>query len=169
MALDQEKLNNSSQIWTSINTDDQGVFDIKLENEYALIARALERKIDENGNPVPLVDLQGKFIRGNGSTTINHGSYGNTTHTSAALGITQGDTIRNIDGTIGSSWSSDHATLDFLSGAFSVSTYNNRGDVPSYYLGGLAPQIANFNASRVVPTANENRPINMSMNYIIKY
>lgn len=52
LTFDQEKLNNSSQIWTSINTDDQGVFDIKLENEYALIARALERKIDENGNPV---------------------------------------------------------------------------------------------------------------------
>ena len=122
-----------------------------------------------SGTTFKVPDLSGKFIRGNGSTTINHGSYGNTTHTSAALGITQGDTIRNIDGTIGSSWSSDHATLDFLSGAFSVSTYNNRGDVPSYYLGGLAPQIANFNASRVVPTANENRPINMSMNYIIKY
>ena len=52
LTLDHEKLQDSSQIWVSINTDDQGVFDIKLENEYALMARALEKKKDENGNPV---------------------------------------------------------------------------------------------------------------------
>lgn len=33
----------------SINTDDQGVFDTFLENEYALIAYALEKSVDENG------------------------------------------------------------------------------------------------------------------------
>ena len=38
-------------MWVSINTDDQGVFDIKLENEYALIARALEKQVDKNGKP----------------------------------------------------------------------------------------------------------------------
>ena len=42
-------LKSSSQIWVSINTDDQGIFNIKLENEYAFIARALEKKVDENG------------------------------------------------------------------------------------------------------------------------
>ena len=44
-----ELLKSSSQIWVSINTDDQGIFNIKLENEYAFIARALEKKVDENG------------------------------------------------------------------------------------------------------------------------
>lgn len=46
---DPEKMDECPQIWTSINTDDQGVFNIKLENEYALLARALEKKRDKNG------------------------------------------------------------------------------------------------------------------------
>ena len=50
LTFDHERLQDSSQIWVSINTDDQGVFDIKLENEYALMARALEKQKDENGN-----------------------------------------------------------------------------------------------------------------------
>ena len=44
-----EELNACPQIWVSINTDDQGVFNIKLENEYALMARTLEKKRDKNG------------------------------------------------------------------------------------------------------------------------
>ena len=39
------------QMFVSINTDDQGVFDTLLENEYALMAIALEKVKDENGNP----------------------------------------------------------------------------------------------------------------------
>ena len=34
----------------SINTDDMGIFDTSLENEYALMALALEKAIDGNGN-----------------------------------------------------------------------------------------------------------------------
>ena len=34
----------------SINTDDQGVFDTLLENEYALMVLALEKAKDEEGN-----------------------------------------------------------------------------------------------------------------------
>ena len=33
------------------NTDDLGVFDTNLENEYALMAIALEKEKDENGMP----------------------------------------------------------------------------------------------------------------------
>ena len=50
LVLDNTKLKECPQIWVSINTDDQGVFNIKLENEYALLARALELEVDENGN-----------------------------------------------------------------------------------------------------------------------
>lgn len=50
LTLRQEELEASPQIWVSINTDDSGVFGISLENEYALLANALERKEDENGN-----------------------------------------------------------------------------------------------------------------------
>lgn len=39
-----------AQLCVSINTDDQGVFDTSLENEYALMAFALEHCKDENGN-----------------------------------------------------------------------------------------------------------------------
>ena len=38
------------QISISINTDDQGIFDTKLENEYAIIASALERAEFRNGD-----------------------------------------------------------------------------------------------------------------------
>lgn len=42
--------NNSLNV--SINTDDQGVFDTLLENEYALMALALRKAKDENHNPL---------------------------------------------------------------------------------------------------------------------
>lgn len=42
-----EKGNNLS---VSINTDDQGVFDTLLENEYGLMALALKKATDENMN-----------------------------------------------------------------------------------------------------------------------
>lgn len=45
-----EDLNNSEQLCVSINTDDQGVFGTSIENEYALMALALEKEKDENGN-----------------------------------------------------------------------------------------------------------------------
>lgn len=39
-----------SPLSVSINTDDQGVFDTSLENEYALLAISLEKAKDEDGN-----------------------------------------------------------------------------------------------------------------------
>ena len=42
----------SALLQVSINTDDQGVFDTDLENEFALIACALREKTDEHGNPL---------------------------------------------------------------------------------------------------------------------
>lgn len=49
--IEYQKLKLCAQISTSINSDDLGVFDTNLENEYALIAIALENEKDENGNP----------------------------------------------------------------------------------------------------------------------
>ena len=119
-----------------------------------------------SGTTFKVPDLRGKFVRGNGSTTFDSGGYGNRTHSSAGLGATQGDTIRNIVG----------KTSDFIMGAL----YNSPsgpfvnafiGNTPTGIAGGgvWSASINTFDASRVVPTANENRPINMSMNYIIKY
>lgn len=45
----ESKLNECPQIPVCINTDDQGIFSTYLENEYALIALALEKAKDENG------------------------------------------------------------------------------------------------------------------------
>lgn len=51
LETDPEKIRNCPQLFVSINTDDQGVFNTYLENEYALMALALEKMKDENGNP----------------------------------------------------------------------------------------------------------------------
>lgn len=45
--LNDEK--NKSSLFVSINTDDQGIFDTSLENEYAYMARGLEQKRKKNG------------------------------------------------------------------------------------------------------------------------
>lgn len=45
---DQEKLDACAQLSVSINTDDKGIFSTSLENEYALMACALEQSKDEN-------------------------------------------------------------------------------------------------------------------------
>lgn len=47
---DKGALDECAQLSVSINTDDQGVFAISLENEYALLASALEDAVDEDGN-----------------------------------------------------------------------------------------------------------------------
>lgn len=49
LTASEEEINNCPQIPVCINTDDQGVFSTYLENEYALLALALEKKRDENG------------------------------------------------------------------------------------------------------------------------
>ena len=48
----KEELHACPQIQISINTDDSGVFFTSLENEYAMMARALEQLVDENGDPL---------------------------------------------------------------------------------------------------------------------
>ena len=112
-------------------------------------------------------DLRGKFIRGNGSTTFNSGGYGNITHSSAGLGVTQGDAIRNIIGSTGTNGRWLDSASVMMDGAFANA---NRIVMPNVLgSGSLTLTGFTFDTSRVVPTANENRPINMAMNYIIKY
>lgn len=50
LELNPEKIQECPQLFVSINTDDQGVFNTYLENEYALMALALEKIEDEDGN-----------------------------------------------------------------------------------------------------------------------
>ena len=46
------KADPDSMIDVSINTDDQGVFATSLEKEFTLMALALEKQLDADGNPV---------------------------------------------------------------------------------------------------------------------
>ena len=103
-------------------------------------------------------DYRGVFLRGYGSRTSSH--YGTVTHQSGSLGELQGDAIRNITGNI----TSIYGRQNVSDGAFQrTNAYENidydRGANMAHY---------SFDASRVVPTATENRPINIAVKYLIK-
>ena len=105
-------------------------------------------------------DYRGVFLRGLGSVTSNH--YGTVTHTSSNLGELQGDAIRNI---VGSLPVNDNVGFPTSTGAFyygysfSYGPKDENGTVGGIYY---------FDASRVVPVAVENRPINKAVRYFIK-
>ena len=102
-------------------------------------------------------DYRGIFLRGLGSVTSNH--YGTVTHTSSNLGELQGDAIRNITGS--TPGAVEESNISFT-GAF----YNAGNDVGSQ--GRAGDWRIGFDASRIVPVAVENRPINKAVRYFIK-
>ncbi|MBR1742591.1 MAG: hypothetical protein IJ733_12150 [Lachnospiraceae bacterium] len=51
LTSDQKEQDTCPQLMVSINTDDQGVFNTCLENEYAYLALALEKLKNEDGTP----------------------------------------------------------------------------------------------------------------------
>ena len=101
-------------------------------------------------------DYRGVFLRGYGSRTSSH--YGTVTHQSGALGELQGDAIRNITGNVATSMSYADGKLFQMS--YVIRTFDRDGGGPV--------NATSFDASRVIPTANENRPINMAVRYFIK-
>ena len=122
-------------------------------------------------------DLRGLFLRGYGSQTHfqNNGSsvgITSTTHSSGLLNEVQGDTIRDIIGTM-KSGNHMRYTGPQYGGAFtSRSARANAGfsgDFGSMFPGdpvdGSDPF---FSAARVVPTSTENRPVNMAVRYLIR-
>jgi hypothetical protein len=101
-----------------------------------------------------LPDLRGEFIRG--------WDDGRGIDTNRSLLSSQGDTIRNI---IGALVDVRFNTYPSDSGVFTTSVI---GDTSSDSIkGGYAKRVT-FDASRVVPTANENRPRNIAFNYIVR-
>lgn len=92
----------------------------------------------------------GKFMRGIGGNA-------------AVLGVVQQDAIRNITGSL-PPYDAGALPTNIERGAFK--TVAGGGAIPVGTQGVRAYQI--FDASLVVPTANENRPLNMSVVVIIK-
>lgn len=115
-------------------------------------------------------DFRGVFLRGLGSTSVTTTPGGTVTAASAGLGIKQADAIRNITGTIGSPTdrkSGLNSNTIVTSGAFkatNIGVNSQWWDVQNF-----PAFMIEFQASRVVPTANENRPVNYAVNYYIKY
>ena len=81
------------------------------------------------------------------------------------LGVLQEDAIRNITGTVGNGFYGEYLYMT-CSGAFTVGHGNSKYTGDAWTQAGMAIGI---NASLVVPTADENRPLNYSVNYCIIY
>lgn len=95
-------------------------------------------------------DYRGYFLRGHGGN-------------SAELGIAQGDAIRNITGTAQRIVGDTTIGTDAL--VYKKLSNNARLTVGSANYGLFE---LSLDISRIVPTANENRPINKSVRYMIR-
>ncbi|ECB6978781.1 phage tail protein [Salmonella enterica subsp. enterica serovar Thompson] len=118
-----------------------------------------------------LPDLRGEFIRG--------WDDGRGMDTGRAILSAQGDAIRNIYGefrTVNTENYSIWEAAGSFKGAIvplSPSTNNSyfsltRSMVTERADGAVYPKVIGLDASRIVPTANENRPCNIAFNYIVR-
>lgn len=110
-----------------------------------------------------LPDYRGVFLRGHGSVASSHS--GAVTHRSGALGALQGDAIRNITAQIDNIIIDDGGTVA-SKGAFTHATLSVDGATPSHH--GPDKGRLSFDASLVVPTDEENRPVNRAVMYLIR-
>ena len=123
---------------------------------YAALFAAIGYTYGRSGDKFLLPNFSdGKFMRSMGGNA-------------AALGTAQQDAIRNITGSFHTSAEYfKYPDVDFLgTGAFSRVEKNGRR--PTINTSGKNCAF-DFDASRVVPTANENRPLNMAVVVLIKY
>lgn len=80
-----------------------------------------------------------------------------------ALLSIQGDAIRNITGKVGVY---SDGLLTYASGVFSLGPSSSNKNNP--IAGSGANAYATFDASKVVPTASENRPRNIAFNFLVR-
>ena len=152
--------------WASLNDPKENGTWLECNGQFCTAYPELVKVLGSNTVP----DYRGVFLRGLGSVASTSKYYGTVQHQSAALGTLQGDAIRNIygrfivDDKVGLG---GNGSLYPPSGAFKVvgnDAYYNA------YVEWSSPDacVLNFSASYVVPTANEDRPINRAVRYFIK-
>ena len=152
--------------WASLNDPKENGTWLECNGQFCTAYPELVKVLGSNTVP----DYRGVFLRGLGSVASTSKYYGTVQHQSAALGTLQGDAIRNIygrfivDDKVGLG---GNGSLYPPSGAFKVvgnDAYYNA------YAEWSSPDacVLNFSASYVVPTANEDRPINRAVRYFIK-
>lgn len=121
----------------------------------------------------------GTTYGGDGVTTfalpnmaIDNGLFIRSTSPERTVGSVQGDAIRNITGSFGQMSDIDSSTWPrSLSGAFGYNAnaginYPMKKLTLNTYTGTAK---VTFDASKAVPTADENRPVNMALMPVIKY
>lgn len=108
-------------------------------------------------------NYQGMFLRGYGSQTYTD-AYGTVLHSSESLNVIQGDTIRELTGS--GSFKCQLRDQNWSTGCFTGENYYG----PDWGSGNASSHVVIYtmNLANNVPTSNENRPINMSVKYLIK-
>jgi hypothetical protein len=98
------------------------------------------------------VDLRGQFVRG--------WSNGASLDSGRVVASAQGDAIRNITGTLGA----------ITGGTIASGAFANNGTTLIHISAGTSgtDNTWTFDTSRVVPTANENRPTNVALLFCMK-
>ncbi|MBR2771256.1 MAG: tail fiber protein [Bacteroidales bacterium] len=130
--------------------------------------------IGDGATTFNLPDMRGMFLRGVSGDSGNDEDANerfvlndNGGNTGNNVGSYQGDAIRNIIGEIDGG--GDDGPLPAGgegTGAFEVGPWRGNGASGSNAAGAHS---FNFDASRIVPVGNDNRPKNVYVNYIIKY
>lgn len=129
------------------------------KNTYAALFAVIGYTYGRSGDKFLLPNFSdGKFMRSIGGNA-------------AALGTAQGDAIRNIKGSTGYGYGSAFRKAGAATGAFTGINEDTIGH--QWHFSAHAPNnyqdVVSFDASKVVPTANENRPLNMAVVVLIKY
>lgn len=108
-----------------------------------------------------LPDLRGTFVRGFDN--------GRGIDANRSLGSSQNDAMQNVTGAaaLGNGYNDTRSAVEYAAGVFYKGNQYTSSAATKSGTNNTASDL-NFDMSRVARTANETRPINLAMNYIIK-